>query len=362
MKAVLIGDDERLMGQVTDALRRLRWEAQRLAFGALEREAQDLLAGRAPDLVVLVLPAELLSVAAVERVRRMTLAKLIVVGPASDAGLILKILHQGGCDQYVDAADAAEELQTVVQRLFATARGRVVAVVAPGGGGGASTVAVNLAAVYAQNHRACALLDLNLSFGDLAALLDVQPTFSIADVAKNLSRMDGQLFQQMLTLHQTGIRLLAAPPRIEEVRGVTPEVVETAIELARQQHGRVVVDVDPSWTDEQVRALRSADLILLMLRLDFSMLHNIRRGITFLQKSGIDTGGVKLICNFAGRSNELVEADVEKIVGLRVFERLTDDPKHVVQANNTGLPVVLSAPSCSFARQLQQLARRLEES
>lgn len=362
MKALLVGDDERLVAQANATLLRLRWEVQRAALSAIEQQGRELLTRHAPDALLLLLSATQLSVGALERIRRMTTAKLIIVGPANDPARILQMLHQGGGDQYVDEADLENELVTVLERLFTTTKGRVLAVVAPGGGGGASTVAVNLAAVYAQRYQTSALLDLNLCFGDLAALLDVQPSFSIADVAQNLSRLDGQLFQQMLTVHGSGIRLLAAPQRIEDVASITPEVIETTVEFARQQHPYVLIDIDPSWSVEQVRALRAADVILLLLRLDFSMLHNVRRGLTFLHKSGLDTTGVRLICNLEGRSSELCEGDVEKIVGMPIFERLPDDAKHVVQANNTGIPVVLGEPTCPFARHIQQLVKRLEES
>ena len=360
MKAILMGDNEQLLAAAKGVLARLHWETQVGSLKNLEQGGQDRQAKSVPDAVIIQLPLDEQTFSQVDRLRRSTTAKIVIVGPAANPSLILKLLHEGGGDQYVDEANLECELITVMRRLFAIPKGRVVAVVAPGGGAGASTLAVNLAESFAQIHQSAALLDLNLCFGDLAALLDVQPSFSIVDVAHNLSRLDGQLFRQLLTPCASGVQLLAAPQQIDELKLVTPEVVEAAVEFSRQFYPRVVLDIDPDWSAEQVRALRTADLLLLLMRLDFSILHNVRRGLTFLNKCEIDASKVRLICNFEGRSSELSESDVEKIVGLKIFEHLPDDQKNVIQANNVGVPVVIGAPSSPFSRQVRHLAQQLE--
>ena len=72
------------------------------------------------------------------------------------------------------------ELKSAFDRLrleppLRIGRGRVIAVVGAGGGSGASTLAVNLAAIIGQQHRRCALLDLNLEGGDKVAAAVVIP-------------------------------------------------------------------------------------------------------------------------------------------------------------------------------------------
>ena len=71
----------------------------------------------------------------------------------------------------LDADDAAAALGRILLRPGRpTDPARTIAVLAPSGGCGTSTVAVNLAAVLAAEHRSALLIDLNLSTGDSAAL------------------------------------------------------------------------------------------------------------------------------------------------------------------------------------------------
>ena len=92
-----------------------------------------------------------------------------------------------------------------------TRDGRVIAVLAPSGGSGSSTLAVNLAASLAKTHKTCALIDLKLYSGDLAVLLDLKPNHTLADLCLNVDRIDPLFFQHILVHHQSGIDLSGRP-------------------------------------------------------------------------------------------------------------------------------------------------------
>src|SRR5207244_5534692 len=108
----------------------------------------------------------------------------LAVGPLGDSKFILRVMREGA-DHYVDEADLEAELNGALLRLRSegtaqATQGRVIALLAPSGGGGSSTLAVNIASVLAKQHKSCALLDLKLEAGDLAALLNLKPTHTLA--------------------------------------------------------------------------------------------------------------------------------------------------------------------------------------
>ena len=70
--------------------------------------------------------------------------------------------------------------------------GKLIAALAPSGGSGTSTLAVNLATVLAKQHKTVGLIDLNLETGDLATLLDLKPTYTIVDLCHNIARWTGR--------------------------------------------------------------------------------------------------------------------------------------------------------------------------
>src|SRR5262249_47950862 len=138
--------------------------------------------------------------------------------------------------------------------------GRTIALLAPNGGSGSSTLAVNIATVLAKEHKRSLLLDLKLASGDLAPLLDLKPTHTQADLCQNATRMDRIMFERSLVEHSSGVHLLASPCSFADIGYVTAEGVAQALHLARSLFPYVVVDLDHSFRDEQIQVLRQVDI------------------------------------------------------------------------------------------------------
>src|SRR5262249_37418594 len=153
-----------------------------------------------PEVVVVTLtPDPDGALALLGNLRLLTPARILAVGPAADSRLILRALRAGAAD-YVDEADLETGLVDALTRLRAESAaqgepGRVIALLAPSGGSGSSTLAVNVATALAAEHKTSVLLDLKLHAGDLAALLDLRPTHTIADLCQNAARMDREMFE-----------------------------------------------------------------------------------------------------------------------------------------------------------------------
>ncbi len=287
-------------------------------------------------------------------------ACVLAVGPASDTKLVLRALR-GGIDDYLDEAVLDEELMVVLRRWRAgrtsrSRRGRLIALLAPSGGSGSSTLSVNVAAALARIHQSAALVDLKLHAGDLAPLLDLKPTYTLADFCLNMTRMDRVLFERTLALHASGIHLLAPPRTLADVSHVTPEGIEQALAQALAAFAYVVVDLDHSFREEQTVVLRQADVVLLVLRLDFTSLRNTRRAIEHLEHLGIDRDRMRLVVNRYGQPKEVPAAKAEEVLGLKIAHYIPDDPKTVNRANNNGVPLILESPSARISKCVVKLA------
>ena len=302
------------------------------------------------------------ALAVVRDIGRRTAASILAVGPATDTKLVLRALREGA-SEYLDLADLRTELAEALQRLTGTEEttGRIIVVLAPSGGSGASTVAVNAATTLAQKHKSCALLDLKLEAGDLAPLLDLKPTHTIADLCRNMHRMDHSLLLGCLAPCSSGVQLLAAPARIADVGRVTPEAIDVVLSLVSRHFPFVVVDLDHSFRAEQTRALLKADVIVLVLRLDFISLRNTRITLDFFKEIGVLRDRVRIVANRCGQASELAAAQAEESLGIKIANFVPDDPKTVNRANNNGIPVVLESPSAKVSRALAELAANLAE-
>jgi pilus assembly protein CpaE len=313
-----------------------------------------------PEVVVVVFPADPeRALTVLQDLRRRVAEGILAVGPATDTKLVLRALREGA-SEYLDQTDLRPELTGALQRRDTTEKvGRVIAVLAPSGGSGGSTIAANVATILAQNHSGCALIDLNLQTGDLVAFLDLKPAYTLADLCQNAERLDHSLLQGCLARHASGVQLLAAPARIAEAARVTPAAVELVLSLAVKHFPYVVVDLDHSYRAEQLAAMRRADVILLVLRLDFISLRNTRRALDSFQESGIPRERVRVVANRCGQPGEISSAQAEESLGIKISHSIPEDQKTVNRAVNNGVPLVLQSSSARISRALVELATSL---
>jgi pilus assembly protein CpaE len=326
--------------------------------------APQLLPRSPVDLIVVMLPEDYQNSLTVldwlEKLPRTHGERVLAIGPAADPKMVLRALR-GAVDDYLDQTDLEAELMAALGRWRATlARqeeaGKVIAVLAPSGGSGSSTLAVNLATVLAKQHQTAVLIDLKLESGDLAALLDLKPTYTLADLCHNIARMDRTLFERSLTRHASGVHLLGAPRHYDDIARVTPEGVRQALALAKSSFPYVLVDLDHSFRPEQVEVLREADVVLLVIRLDFASLRNARRALEHVERLGVDRDRIRLVVNRYGQPKEVPYAKAEEALGMKIFHYVPDDPKSVNRANNNGVPVVTESPSTRVAKSVTKLA------
>jgi pilus assembly protein CpaE len=325
------------------------------------------LAHETPALVVFVLPHEperavaaMSVIEAFNKTGGRAGATVLAVGPASNPKLVLRALR-GGIDDYLDESELDAELESALERWHArrsgAARtGKLIAVLAPSGGSGSSTLAVNVAAALAKAHGTSGLIDLKLHAGDLAPLLDLRPTYTLADLCLNVARMDRSMFERTLVRHDSGIHLLAPPRNLDDVAHVTAEGVEHALAQALAAFPYVVADLDHSFHEEQTIALRQADVILLVIRLDFTSLRNCRRTIEHLEQLGLERDRLWLVVNRYGQPKEIPASKAEEALGLKIAHYIPDDPKTVNRANNNGIPLIVESPSARITRSVVKLA------
>jgi pilus assembly protein CpaE len=276
--------------------------------------------------------------------------RILVVGPAASAKLILHILQEGAF-QYIDYDDRDSQLTSAFAKLseaFLSERqmGRLITVVGAGGGNGSSTLAANLAAGLAQRHEKSALIDLRTSSGDLAALLDVaNPAHTLADFCRHVDRMDAHMFSQCLTVHSSGIHLLAAPKSFRESSAVTPRGVRKALGMARSLFDYVLVDLDTPSQIEQTQVLFRADTVLVVMRLDFSSVRHAQDLLAYFDDLQVESRRVHVVAGRYGRPKELKASEVEQSLGRKIEYFIPDDGRRVNSTNNQ--PVLISVPDCS---------------
>jgi pilus assembly protein CpaE len=293
---------------------------------------------------------------------------LLVSGPEEDGRAILRALRLGAREYLTPSPDEEAVLRAAVERLLAEEpagaeprRGRapVVAVMGAKGGVGTTFLACQIATALARPGARVALVDLNLRLGDVALYFDLQPRYSIAQLASQDSRLDAAYLQTVLVPHASGVQVLAAPLQAEEAELVRASHVERAVGLLREDFDWVVLDVSRSWDEASVRALDLADQILLVTVPDVPTLSHARQHLDLLQRLGHAAERVRVIGNRVERRAPVSGRELSSFLGRGLDERVPNDYASALACVNEGKPVFEVAPKSPLTHVLAKLAERM---
>lgn len=296
------------------------------------------------------------------QLRRNTSARIIAVGPANDPERILDAIHAGADDYLKEDGDIDREMAASLERLRARNHaspqetGRSIVVTPIAGGSGASFLAANLAVLLAQRNGRCALLDFDVRKGDQAALFDLKPRHTVADLCRNLGNLDQKMLEKSLVAHRSGVHLLGAPRKVDEIEHVSAEGLRRIVQLSKKSFPAVVVDLGDPWDLMGTGLPETAERVLAAFRLDFPSLRNLRRVFEHWEQKGVDSARIDLVVNRSGQSRELPVSRVEAALRRKVSHYIPDDPAQVNLSLNKGTPTILDAPRSAVAKSLAGLA------
>ena len=236
--------------------------------------------------------------------------------------------------------------------------GEVIGVVSCKGGAGTTLVAANLAHQLArQGRRRVLLIDLNLQFGDAALFLTTRPApRHIADLAREVGRLDAELLRSSLVEAGPGLWVLAAPEDPALAAEVTPAQVRRIVQLARSLHDHVVLDVGRLLSPVTLQALDLADRVHPVLQLTLPFLRDAQRLKRVFDGLEFPPDKIRWVVNRHQAGTTLTLRDLQRALGTERIATLPNQYDVATAAVDQGLPVADVAPRSALARALQALA------
>jgi pilus assembly protein CpaE len=236
----------------------------------------------------------------------------------------------------------------------------VIALVPAKGGSGATFIATSLAAELAARGARTLLMDLNAPFGDAALhLVEQRPSATLADLARQVGRLDATLLESVAVEASDGLSLLAAPDSIDSFAQVGADAFERILALARARFRFVLLDLGRSLDPVTVRGLDRADRIMLIAQPSLPYLHAARRVLDLFDGLGYGSDRVYLVLNRFERGIEPSADEASRMLGIKVSELIPNSYRAVGRAINNGQPIRVSAPRDPVAKALAALADRL---
>ncbi len=282
----------------------------------------------------------------------------IAADSKSEADTILAAMRAGASEFLVPPFDL-NHLQTLLQSHTGAvassptkSAGKLFCFLPAQGGNGASTIAVHLAnRISKAIGEKVLLVDFDFHSGTVAFRLRLRPEFSFADAVERVEDID-ELWTR-LTCNHDGVDVLAAPPPGIVIPAQAFRHVSAVFTSAMRAYPFVMVDL-PTAIHASCRDILSlADAVYVVATPEVVALHLARRRVSDLTDLGLSPRNIHLILNRAGSKKTLNVDDVAEVVGVPVFETLTNDYYSVSDAALKG---GLVPDDSSIGRQLTALA------
>lgn len=293
---------------------------------------------------------------------------VVLVREVVDTDVLTKAMHAGARD--VVASDDTAGLKAASDRAYAlwvalrgpggpAHSGMVISVFCPKGGVGKTTMAVNLALALANGGaRQVCLVDLDLAFGDVAITMQLFPSHSIEHAIGTEDTLDYGGLDGLLTRHDSGLMVLAAPSLPDARDRVSPLLVQRIIQTLKEKYDYVVIDTAPAFDEATLTALDETDELIMVATLDVPTLKNVKVALETLDMLGVTRDHRHLLLNRADDEVGINAEKVEAILGMPISARVATSID-VAAATNAGRPILLSSPDHSSSRAVRGLATRV---
>ena len=226
-----------------------------------------------------------------------------------------------------------------------TKSGKVVSIIKSVGGVGAtalvSQLAIRFAASEAAYGRDACIVDLDVQFGDIAFQLGLQPQLSLVDLLDAGSRLDGDLLKATASQHSSGLNVIASPPEMMPLEGLTSDHVVEIVDLASREYGTAFVDLPANWTNWSLSLLARSDLVLLVTELTVASLNRAKRQLALIQSQDLGLLDVRIVVNRYEKSQARLirPSDVHSALGRDVAFTVSNDPQLMRAAIDQGVPI-----------------------
>ena len=298
---------------------------------------------------------------------------VLVIAPAGDVEARIAFL-EAGADDVIASAFAPRELEARVEALLIRAgrarsdggeeiSAQMITFFSPKGGVGTTTLAVNSAVMLAgAAGRPGAIparvlvIDLDLQFGQVATHLNLSPRFDIAGLATDEPALtDPELASSYLTVHSSGVSVLAAPSNPEADFHVTVDQIERIVAIFRSRFDVIVVDCGSRLDTRTLWMLEQADTHVFVIFPEIAALRATSLLLGFLAETATLRARTHFVVNHIFPKELLKTRDIENLLGSRPAAEIPYTEVEMIRAVNEGVPVVIGRPTSSAAQALQGL-------
>jgi len=336
--------------------------------------ATRLLAGDPAETLVVIGPEtatdDALAFSAALRLDRPAVG-VVLVRERVDVALLSRAL-QSGVREVVVAGDhsaltaACERSRDLSRQVLAGAafqgaehapEGQIITVFAPKGGVGKTTIATNLGVVLAGNGKQVCVVDLDLTSGDVAISVQLDPVRTIVDAVPMAGHLDTTGAASLLTHYRPGLDMLLAPVAPGDAEKVSTALVSELLAVLRGMFGYVVVDTPAHLSEHVLTAMDASAHHVLIATPDVPALKNLRVTEDMLDLLSYPQEIRSVVLNRSDSKVGLSAEDVERALRYPIAAHVPSS-RAVPLSINSGTPITLANPEHPVSRAIIRFAEQ----
>jgi pilus assembly protein CpaE len=270
---------------------------------------------------------------------------IFAVSSQSQPDLIIQAMRSG-CSEYLVKPLDTEQLLNAVARVGGRRREKKE-----------QAKAQMLGALLAKSYsRKVLLVDLHHDFGDAALYLGLTKyRYHSYELVENVDRLDAELLQSFVLHHPSGLDLIPAPTGTEPARPLMAGALVQTFEFLRLRYDYILVDLPPGLNDEYLALIRYCDQINILTIAEVSALRNVVRLTDYFTRKEIAPDRLRVILNRHQNRGIITEAQIEKVIGQKIFWKVPNQYVHVLKSISGGDPLSQGSNS-EVARSLNEWA------
>jgi pilus assembly protein CpaE len=223
-------------------------------------------------------------------------------------------------------------------------------------GAGASTLALNVSAALARKPGASVLLsDFDLNSGMIRFMMKLSNSYSVTDAIENSSRMDQQLWPQLVSKFDQ-LEVLNAGPVNPSYR-IEPGQIRNLVAFMQRNYKLLCFDLSGNLERYSIELMQESKRVFMVCTAEIPSLHLAREKLQFLKKIDLDSR-VSILLNRVPKRPLLTNNQVEDMLEAAVTRVFPNDYHGVSSAFTKGTVVALTS---ELGRAFAQFADSLVE-